>query len=296
MKPKTGLSSGALLCALASIAVSAYGQTQYTFVTFTVPGSTYTGTFAIDEKGNVTGDYGAPTTGAQTGFLRTVSGEITTIQYPGATSGGATGMNNYGVIAGSYSAGNVVGGFFYRNGNYKNITVNGQPALVTDINDYGFYVGNFSSSGSYAAFVVSPSGQATILEYPGGYSTLPYSIKNSGEIIGTYQDIFGNLHTFLYNAYNPSAGYKTIAIPGLPAAQIGDFNSSGALVGGYFNGVTVHGFVYQKGKFQIVEPPGANDSSISAINNNGLLVGSYTTPGSMYMAFIATPVPGTTAK
>jgi hypothetical protein len=91
--------------------------------------------------------------------------------------------------------------------------------------------------------------------------------------------------------WNAKSGYKTVAIPGVPGAMITDINSSGVMVGGYFNGVTNRGFVYQKGKFQIVLPPGANDGSISSINKKGQLVGAYTTPGTMYMGFIATPAP-----
>jgi hypothetical protein len=136
--------------------------------------------------------------------------------------------------------------------------------------------------------VASPTGHVRTIQYPGGYFSGPVWIKNSGEIIGTYEDQFGNLHTFAWNA---KSGYKTISIPGVPGAIITDINSSEIVVGGYFNGVTDRGFVYQKGKFQIVQPPGANDSSITAINNKGQLAGSYTTPGSMYIGFIATPVP-----
>jgi hypothetical protein len=128
-----------------------------------------------------------------------------------------------------------------------------------------------------------------MIQYPGGYFSGPGWIKNSGEVIGTYEDQFGNLHTFVWNA---KSGYRTISIPGVPGAQITDFNSSEVVVGGYFNGVTVRGFVYHGGKFQIVEPRGANDSSIAAINNKGQLVGAYTIPGGTgNMGFIATPVP-----
>ena len=283
------LSGFLLLFALVPVSTQANAQTTYTFTTFTVPNSTYTSPAAIDESGDVTGFYGAPVTGAQTGFLRTSSGKVITISYPpGATSTIAAGMNKFGVIAGAYLVGTSTGGFFYHKGVYTNVVVNGQPATVGDINDYGYYVGSYGGPRSFTGFVASPTGHVRTIQYPGGYFSGPVWIKNSGEIIGTYEDQFGNLHTFAWNA---KSGYKTISIPGVPGAIITDINSSEIVVGGYFNGVTDRGFVYQKGKFQIVQPPGANDSSITAINNKGQLAGSYTTPGSMYIGFIATPVP-----
>jgi uncharacterized membrane protein len=61
-------------------------------------------------------------------------------------------------------------------------------------------------------------------------------------------------------------------------------------VGGYFDGATNHAFTYQKRKFQILQVPGANDSTATAINNKGQIVGAYKTPGTMNTGFIATPV------
>jgi hypothetical protein len=48
--------------------------------------------------------------------------------------------------------------------------------------------------------------------------------------------------------------------------------------------------VYQGGTFRYLQVPGANDSTAGAINNKGQIVGAYTTPGSQYIGYIATPV------
>lgn len=264
------------------LANMAPAQTRYTFTTFTVPDATYTDTFGIAENGDVTGYYGVAN-GSYHGFLRTSSGKITTIEYPGSANSAAYGMNGSGAIAGSHGA---FAGFLYSGGSYTNVIVDGQPAPLSDINDYGSYVGIYGASSAFTAFMSSPDGQITKLQYPGGYYTAPAWIKDSGEVIGTYEDQFGNLHTFLYN---PKAGYRTIAVPGVPGATITDINSSGIVVGGYFNGATVHAFTYQSGKFQILQVPGGN-SSATAINNKGQIVGGYTVSGSENMGFIATPV------
>jgi hypothetical protein len=273
-----------LWCALAWAGSQAGAQTTYTFVTFTVPNSTYTTPAAINASGQVTGFYGAVGTGAQTGFFRDVSGAVTTISYPGAAYTAARGLNKLGLIAGSYVQANVLGGFFYWKGSYKNVVVNGQPAQLSDVNDHGSYTGRYGAGQSLTGFLSTPGGQVTILQYPGEYDTLPSWVKNNGDVIGTYVDQAGNSHTFVYSA---ASGYKTLAIPGMARAQITDVNGGGAAVGRYMG----HGFVYQNGTFQVVEPPGGSYSSISAINDNGLAVGVYTVSGSTTIGFIAIPGP-----
>jgi uncharacterized membrane protein len=275
---------------LLSLLVTLAGaQTTYTFATFTVPNSTETAPFAINENGEVTGFYGVPPSGGQVGFLRLASGQITTILYPGASGSLANGINKFGVVAGTYWGTNqsALEGFFYRNGAYKNVQVNGHPAAVADINYSGYYVGQYGASQSVTAFLASPSGQVTILQYPGGYYTGPIWIKDSGEVIGTYEDQYFRLHTFLYNA---RAGYKTVEIRGKSGATITDINSSGMIVGGYFDGVAVRAFTYQNGNFRILPVPGATNSTASAINDKGQIVGAYTMPGTQNIGFVATPV------
>jgi uncharacterized membrane protein len=277
------------LCYGAAMVAAAAAQTAYTFTTFTVPNSTETAPFGINDSGELTGFYGASPSGGQIGFLRLVSGQVTTVLYPGASGSLANGINDSGVVAGTYWDANqsALAGFLYRAGMYENVVVNRQPAAVDDVNDNGYYVGTYGTSQSFTAFMASPDGNVTILKYPGGYRTAAAWIKNSGEIIGTYEDRFQGLHTFLYNA---KSGYKTIQIPGLPGATIGDINSSGVIVGSYFDGVTDQAFVYQGGSFRYLQVPGANDSTAGAINNKGQIVGAYTTPGSQYIGYIATPV------
>ncbi|HLK34742.1 MAG TPA: hypothetical protein VKT29_16725 [Terriglobales bacterium] len=267
------------------VAASASAQTSYTFTTFAVRNSTYTDAIGINERGDVAGYYGVPSTSLFQGFLRVASGEITTISYPGQSVTTAYGLNRFRVVAGTYATGSS-GGFLFRQGTYKSIIIEGQSTGVNDINDYGYYAGSYGSPRS-AGFIASPSGQITTLNYPGAYATGVNWIKNDGAVIGTYQDNFGKLHTFVWSA---KSGFMPVEIPGLPGASINDINASGAVVGGYFNGITDRGFVYQNGKFQIVLPPGFNDSIVGAINNKGQLVGSCSTPSTTQIGFIATPV------
>ena len=251
-----------------------------------MPNSTYTDAIAINEEGTVTGYFGVQATGLSQGFLRSASGKITILSYPGQSATFTGGINDFGVIAGSYGT-STVGGFLYRNGHYQNVLVKGQPAPLNDINDEGYYVGAYGTLGALTAFLASPTGEITDLQYPGAVWTDPLLVKGKGQVIGLYTDTYATNYTFLYSA---ASGYRTLSIPGVPGATIVDINSSGAIVGGYFNGVTDRGFVYQNGKFQIVVPPGFTDSVVGAINNKGQLVGSCSTPSTTQIGFIATPV------
>ena len=272
------------------LVLGASAQTRYTFTTFTVPNAAVTAPFAINERGDVTGFYQETLTSAQIGFLRLSSGETTTLLYPGAIGSMATGINNLGVTAGTYwyQAGGTLAGFFYRLGAYQNVFVNGYPASVSDINDLGYYIGSYGTSQTFMSFLASPTDEITILQYPSGYRTGASWIKNNGEVIGTYLDGTGRIHTFIYSS---ASGYKTISIPGRPRAAITDINSSGVVVGGYFNGVTNQAFTYHGGQFRILAVPGATNSTATAINNKGQIVGGYTTLDGANVGYIATPVP-----
>jgi hypothetical protein len=90
-----------MLFALALAATQAGAQTKYTFTTFSVPNSQGTSVSAISDNGDVTGYYFLPAPPPSpplslTGFLRTASGTIATISYPGGTDTTPGGTNIIG--------------------------------------------------------------------------------------------------------------------------------------------------------------------------------------------------------
>jgi len=76
-------------------------------------------------------------TGLYQGFLRSASGKITIISYPGQSVTAAYGLNDFMVVAGDYATGNSGAGMLYHNGAYKSIVI-GPSTGVNDINDYGY--------------------------------------------------------------------------------------------------------------------------------------------------------------
>src|SRR5215472_10772996 len=135
------------------------------FVTFDVPGSTFTNSAAINNPGAVTGSYSGALGDVGFGihsFLRTSDGTITPFDPPGTTCNPST--NNFcSSAAGINPAGTIVGGFSppvsppdftpshgflrARNGTFTEFDPPGsQTAGISAINPAGTVTGGFSGS------------------------------------------------------------------------------------------------------------------------------------------------------
>src|SRR5438874_773189 len=115
-------------------------------------------------------------------------------------------------------------------------------------------------------------GTYTKIDYPGATATYPAGIKQAQEIVGSYQDSFGN-HGFLsQDGFFTSLGY-----PGATISAASGINDSGQIVG-YANpdGSSFVGFIYdiKERTFTAISYPGAIDTFPVAINNSGTVVGT----------------------
>ncbi|MGA2889565.1 MAG: hypothetical protein ABSE51_16070 [Terracidiphilus sp.] len=184
---------------------------QYTFVSLSAPfpGVTSTLGYGVNDRGDVVGAYqinpdplGNPTTAGQHGFVLK-NGTYTTIDvpFPGATSTGAVGINNHGVIVGSYSDGSFHG-FVLRRGVFTSFDFPGPNAVDTSangINDEGTIVGDYFD-------LVSQQRRGFILErgifysvdvpFTGACCTSAGGINNRGHIVGSYIGADGVGHGF----------------------------------------------------------------------------------------------------
>src|SRR5713226_2231576 len=152
----------------------------------------------INNSGTFVGSYGF---GVQQGLLCS-SGVCTTINFPGAAQTEAHGINDSGLIAGTYTGGN----FLYDGTNFTTLTVSGP---VQGINNSGQLVGFFGNHG-----FLDDGGVITSIDVPGAVQTQAMGINNSGQIVGDYQDGAGVNHGFLL-----SGGVLTILdAPGATSA------------------------------------------------------------------------------
>ena len=153
-----------------------------------------------------------------------------------------------------------------------------QGTTVNGINNLGQVVGfSTAANGAFNNFVRNVDGSLTPVTFADSAEAMANGINSSGQIVGS----LGSSAFFLTNSGNtltsiPSATFTTTA-----EAAFG-INDKGTIVGQYTDSSTgtSPGFVYAKGSFTTLNPV-SNDSQVFAqgINNNGLVVGFYSTDG-----------------
>lgn len=143
------------------------------------------------------------------GFLYS-EGVLSTIDYPGASSTEAEGINDSGQIVGTYSELHSGGGFLYSGGEFSSIQYPGAISTeALDINNSGEIVGIYSLTGGVTQGFLDDNGVFTSIEYPGAYQTFALGMNDSGQVVGYYDDISGGYHGFLYDG----GVFTTIDVP-----------------------------------------------------------------------------------
>jgi hypothetical protein len=197
-------------------------------------------------------------------------------------------------------------------GNFKFKTINNDADLTFNqllgINDSRVISGYFGSGASPSHpnkgyTVVPPYKQAnfTSENYPGSAQTQVTCIDNLGNTGGFWVDAKGINRGFIEwnGVFTSYTAPKAVSV-----TQILGLNDSGYAVGFYTDKKGInHGFMLNQssGTFTAVSPPGGTNVTASAINNNGDIVGFYTS-GSQTVGFLekgskfsAFSYPGSTA-
>jgi hypothetical protein len=241
-----------------------YNQNTGIYTFLSPPGATNSNAVGINDTNQIVGAYGNST--GNFGY-RYSGGVFSTISVPGAyqsspsqffsgTGTEATGINNGGVIVGTWDPSNTAAaeGFIY----------NGTTFTNTSISDGG------------------------------AYTTL-YGVNDSGEISGFTTTFSGNSRVrsgFVYN----NGVFTPINYPGASSTIVQGINDSGQVVGFYNLAGVTSGFIYEDGNFTSIMYPGSSATALFGISNDGELVGTYTcTSGSCPFSdpgFYATPTAG----
>lgn len=235
------------------------GQGPFNFLLLMPPGSATSYATGINASGTVVGGYcvaadpcaelygehGYSFQGVEFG------GPIfNQIDYPGASSTTANGINNAGVIVGAYCDSFVACGYYS--------------------GDHGF----MDSGGTFTA-----------INYPGSTSTSAQAINSSNQVVGSYTSA-EQLHAFLLSA----GVYSTIDPPGAIFAEAEGINTSGEVVGTYLDSSShEHGFTYVGGVFTTVDAPGSVATSADGIDDPGEIVGSFEVASGAYYGYGARP-------
>jgi hypothetical protein len=179
----------------------------YAYTTINYPGAIDTAAWGINDissggfingpglVGQIVGTY-TDTNAAYHGFLLDAQNGWTSIDYPGATSTMASGVNNSSQIVGSWT--DSIG------------------------HGHGFLLGG--SCPNFCSF-----------DFPGGMNTSAGGTNDAGQIAGSYYDSSGALHGFLYygTSFKSSANFHSISYPGAGFTVANGINGDGTIAGYY---------------------------------------------------------------
>jgi probable HAF family extracellular repeat protein len=248
---------------------SRFGRRVYTPLG-EVPGAAITAHLGINNHGQITGTYidtdavpgpgpgpdGTFDTGH--GFVQDRLGHTTSFDVPGARITLPNGINDHGQIAGAYvdadGAASVHGFIRDRRGTITTFEVPfGRLHNVSDINHRGQIVGYYDESdlAGGGGFLRDRDGTMTTITYPGAAYTLVHGLNDRGQLVGAYLE------------------------PG--AAP----NPDGTIRAG-----TVHGFVWERGRFTSFDVPGSIYTQAFGINNRGQISGGYRDASGRQHAFL----------
>jgi hypothetical protein len=177
------------------------------------------------------------------------NGQVRKIDFPGATTTEAFGINDFGEVIGLYvDTAQNVHAFWLRDGKFKTDDIPGAVETVPfSVNDRGDIVGeDVAIAGTNGhGYIEDPFGHRQIVDAPGApaNSTFFISINNELQILGAFADAAGVQHNFLVD------GGKFLPFD-LPAHFGSSFTSAQTIndrddIVGFFNDSTgvAHGFV-----------------------------------------------------
>jgi probable HAF family extracellular repeat protein len=272
---------------------------DYRFTKIDFPNATATTAGSINARGDISGLY-VDADDITHGFLLR-NGVFSTIDFPHASFTSARAMNARGDIAGRIhdAAGNDHG-FLLRDGQFTQIDYPGAAATVgRGINNAGQVTGNHvDSAGTESGFILQ-DGKFYDVRVPHSLSTDVWMAQDNGRVMtgDAIMESDGALHGYVRSRLGD---FQLIDFPGLSAPCTGPrwINERGDIVGLFayvetvddcFAGPQLHGFLLRQGKYTAIDVPGSTDTSALGINDDGVIVGSYTDENGNTHGFRAAP-------
>lgn len=248
---------------------------------------------------------------------------FTTIDFPGAVSTEAFGINNAGEVVGTYFDGIASHGFRYKGGVIAAVDFPGSNfTQAFDINNKGQILGQ-TLPGLFGTQGFSIGDKTYITVNLNGAGTAALGANDKGKVVGIYSDGVTYHGFILENGIS-----KTIDVPGSTLTDIYGINNDGIMVGDYDHrhgfhsdgsafttfdvpgsqqtfglginskrhivglfqdaGGAYHGFLLKGNKFTTIDVPGAIFTRVSGINDLGQIVGEYRDAAGLTHGFVAT--------
>jgi hypothetical protein len=210
------------------------------FTSFQVVSGHDTTASGIDRDGTTVG---TTATSEDFGFIRSPTGDLTSVGYPGAKDTEFDGINENGSeIVGDYDAAQEHG-LIDRGG--KLITYDVPASLkagttfIYGVNDRREMVGAYLNDSGFHGWSKT-GGVFTTIDYPGASATYVDGISNSGTLVGYYTNSGqNNVHGFILGT---DGVFHEIDVTGADETIISGINDAGELVGSYYKNDVSYAF------------------------------------------------------
>lgn len=130
---------------------------------------------------------------------------------------------------------------------------------------------------------LAPLSYSTI-DLPGVLATFASNITNSGQIVGSYQDVAGHFHGYVEQ---PQGSFVTVDVPGAVDTFADGLNERGDVAGTFTDAAgQTHGFLQRDGAFTTLDVPGSLFTGAIAINDKDQIVGEYESADQGFHGFL----------
>jgi hypothetical protein len=210
---------------------------------------------------------------------------FTSLDYPGAVTTGAYGVNDQGHVVGLHQTASdatlgIARGFVFDGASYQEVTVAGcDQAMAFGINNADEVVGVCQTANGVHGFLKSLStGEEAIYNAPGATGTRLHAINIDGFMAGgTHEG--SRSHGVLTDAVT----WTVFDAPGADATQVFGLNTGRTMVGHSLTFGTSHGFLTPDGvNFTPIDYPGANYTVAFGLSNGGLVSGTFNRDGTYH--------------
>jgi hypothetical protein len=214
---------------------------------------------------------------------------FTSFDIPGASSYFVAGINDEGLVAGTWTAadGSSVGFIRFPDGRISTPIVdpndNSGLTVLRAINDEGVIAGFYGANVSNGFLLTE--GKFQTVDFPGAVSTALRGINNLGDVSGTYSivDLNADEFGFIIPRRGAAISFK-LPDPSATGIVAGGINDLRQLVGYYTDATsTLVGFLRQpSGQFVNIIFPGALSTQVYGINDCGIVVGVWGDAGTAH--------------
>ena len=200
------------------------------------------------------------------------SGLYIPLDFPGASSTLAWGINNRGDISGQYVKDGETHGFKLAGGQFSTLDYPGSAyTQVYGINNRGDVAGLYRNADGVTHGFTWIAGQFAAVDYPNAVSTQCWGIGPAGDTVGAY-GIAGVTHGFKLSGKQ----FVTLDFPGSTATILTGINPQGEISGIYTLGGLTHGLLVTDGELTSLDVPGAAAyTNATGLTARGEIIGRY---------------------